>query len=655
MKQQRAKKSIILARVSTEEQARDDHHSIPAQLKNLREYCERKELEIIAEYEFDESASKDRRKKFETAIKEVETSKEPLAITVDKVDRFQRGFKETVRFDELRKEGRVELHFASQSLVIWKNSAPHDLMIWDMLVMMARGYVLQISANVKRSLKYKLEQGQYPGYVPTGYINKVVKISEDRVEHKIIPDPEKAPLIKKAFELYAADKYSLNDLAIIMARAGLKTRQRRMRVDGRLIEREPRPLSKQELNWILRNPFYIGRFRYKNPETGEVQVWDNKDTYEPIIPKRLFKKVQTILGRKSQSISKFEFYKFRGLITCGFCGCKLTPEDMWRNYKDKEKVKGKYIYYRCTSGKKSIDPNWYERLGTRHSGVVRNKKGEIVRVSCPQRYWKEEEIEEDIKEVLGVLHYDEKVFERIRKALRSDFEQRMELTEAQVKSLNKEKTEEEQLKRELIRSIAKEKDPELKFDFKKEYEAIKLELEKIEEDISFYEKAMEIDADKIVDTMIMLSDLKQQYEKLDDEKKRELVMLCFSRISARRGETRIKGRKVGFDSLDFGWNEPFSDLLEQGLDKILADIEGGKGSGGASHWPITKVASRGVAFDSLGQKQRVFEPYSLSLSSMVAVAISQNLCPEHSNQLSRKWRCLRQIFKTFIIGKKNIK
>jgi hypothetical protein len=32
-----------------------------------------------------------------------------------------------------------------------------------------------------------------------------------------------------------------------------------------------------------------------------------------------------------------------------------------------------------------------------------------------------------------------------------------------------------------------------------------------------------------------------------------------------------------------------------------------------------------VAFDSLGQKQRVFEPYCLSLSSMVAADISQNL------------------------------
>jgi hypothetical protein len=34
---------------------------------------------------------------------------------------------------------------------------------------------------------------------------------------------------------------------------------------------------------------------------------------------------------------------------------------------------------------------------------------------------------------------------------------------------------------------------------------------------------------------------------------------------------------------------------------------------------------------SLAQKQRVFEPYSLSLSSMVATAISQNLC--FTNQL----------------------
>jgi uncharacterized BrkB/YihY/UPF0761 family membrane protein len=45
-----------------------------------------------------------------------------------------------------------------------------------------------------------------------------------------------------------------------------------------------------------------------------------------------------------------------------------------------------------------------------------------------------------------------------------------------------------------------------------------------------------------------------------------------------------------------------------------------------------------VAFDSLGQKQRVFDPYCLSLSSMVAAATSQNLCFECRVSLSRIWK-----------------
>jgi hypothetical protein len=44
-----------------------------------------------------------------------------------------------------------------------------------------------------------------------------------------------------------------------------------------------------------------------------------------------------------------------------------------------------------------------------------------------------------------------------------------------------------------------------------------------------------------------------------------------------------------------------------------------------------------VAFDSLGQKQHVLKPYNLSLSSMVAAAISQNLYL--SNELLRIRRC----------------
>jgi hypothetical protein len=51
--------------------------------------------------------------------------------------------------------------------------------------------------------------------------------------------------------------------------------------------------------------------------------------------------------------------------------------------------------------------------------------------------------------------------------------------------------------------------------------------------------------------------------------------------------------------------------LEQGIDNILEDFVGGKGGGGASHWPTTKVERGGAGFDSLGQNLRVFDALSL--------------------------------------------
>jgi hypothetical protein len=48
-------------------------------------------------------------------------------------------------------------------------------------------------------------------------------------------------------------------------------------------------------------------------------------------------------------------------------------------------------------------------------------------------------------------------------------------------------------------------------------------------------------------------------------------------------------------------------------------------------WGLAPFIPCGTIY-SLGQKQRVLEPYSLSLSSMVAAAISQNPFPEHSKK-----------------------
>ncbi len=86
--------------------------------------------------------------------------------------------------------------------------------------------------------------------------------------------------------------------------------------------------------------------------------------------------------------AKHEF-TYSHLITCGNCGCSLVGE----------RKKGKYVYDHCTG----------------------------VKGKCGEPYVREEVLEAQFSKVLGSLHFNEKVFEWIRTALRnSHAEQKQE-------------------------------------------------------------------------------------------------------------------------------------------------------------------------------------------------------------------------------------
>ena len=182
-------KAIILARVSKEDQL--EGQSIPAQLARSRQWCKDKKLVIKSEYQFDESSTKDQRKKFEKVIDEIRQSKEPIALVVETIDRLQRSFKESVMLDEFRKSGKLEIHFLREGLVVSDKSNSSELLRWDMGVMFARSYVLQLSDNVKRSIEGRLRNGQWIGRPRMGYMN----ITREDGTRDIVQDPERAHLI----------------------------------------------------------------------------------------------------------------------------------------------------------------------------------------------------------------------------------------------------------------------------------------------------------------------------------------------------------------------------------------------------------------------------------------------------------------------------
>lgn len=181
---------------------------------------------------------------------------------------------------------------------------------------MATQYIRDLSTNVKRGNRAKLERGEWPNHAPLGYYN-------DKGTKTIRVDRKIAPFIKRAFELYVTNEYSLQTIANMLFEEGLRTKT------GNKV------FKSQVHNWLNKS-FYCGLME----RDGKLY----KGNHKPIISTQLFNFAQDILNDKRHTVHKKHFYAARGFLTCGNCGCVLTAD----------KKKG-ITYYYCTNGKGHCD------------------------------------------------------------------------------------------------------------------------------------------------------------------------------------------------------------------------------------------------------------------------------------------------------------
>ena len=304
-------KAILLARVSSREQ--EDGMSIPSQERRLREYAERKGLTVDQVFKITESSTRGARKEFEKVIQLIKKSREPVALIADTVDRIQRSFKESFILDDLRKAGKVEIHFVREGLILNAKANNVDIMRWDMGVMFAKNYVLQMSDNIKRSKEQAAKNGIWMGLAPTGYMHTI----DDNGNKTIVPDPTIAPFITKMFEFYATGTYSLAKLRDEITAMGARTKK-------------GKKFANSQINKILKKPFYCGIMETKY---GVVE-----HNYPRLTTPETFQRIQEIInGYKSKPHkTKAKPFILKGMITCANCGCVVTPEIK----------KGRYVYYR---------------------------------------------------------------------------------------------------------------------------------------------------------------------------------------------------------------------------------------------------------------------------------------------------------------------
>jgi site-specific DNA recombinase len=118
---------------------------------------------------------------------------------------------------------------------------------------MANQYIRDLSKNVKRGLKSKLDKGWMPCTAPLGYLNTKVEI---RGENYIIKDPERYDLIRKGWDMLLTGNYNVAQVMKQLNEWGFRTRLWKKKGD--------KPLGKSTAYKIFNNAFYAGLIPYKD-------------------------------------------------------------------------------------------------------------------------------------------------------------------------------------------------------------------------------------------------------------------------------------------------------------------------------------------------------------------------------------------------------
>lgn len=369
-------KAIILARVSTEEQ-KEAGNSLPAQISRLKRYCERKNLDIIQTYSFDESAYKTKRDEFDKILDKIKSVKENVAVCFDKVDRFSRNVFDTrvSALYDLAMEDKIELHFASDNQVINSKISAAEKFQFGISLGLAKYFSDAISDNTRRAIEQKLRNGEIVRKAPIGYLNHT---NEDGSK-TVILDPERSGYITKIFEMYSTGNHSMQTISDYMSDAGLTSNTPKR---GKLKVRQ--------IEHILKNPFYYGEQSY----SGE--LYPHK--YDILVSREIFDNCTRIRQERNTNI-KIDSKPFilKGLMKCKKCDCAITPE----------MHKGKYIYYHCTN---------YKRI-------------------CKKVFVPEKDILHPIKNLLDNLALPQNKIDELTEALRNNEDSKNKFYKQQINSL----------------------------------------------------------------------------------------------------------------------------------------------------------------------------------------------------------------------------
>ncbi len=329
---------VLYARVSTQRQAEQDL-SIPDQFRQLEEYCQRNQHEIVERFhDPGASATDDNRPGFQDMIGYVlDKGNGTEAILVLTTSRFFREAMGARIYKERLKRAGVRVVSITQEV----SNDPTGTFIEGIFELQDQ-YESQINGfHTLRGMKENARQGNFNGSQPPfGYRVETVEGPGGKPKRKLVPDPVEAETVRLMFLAYVD--------GIDGQRMGSKALTGYLNENGHLA-RGGREWTKMRVQERLADSTYIGEHFFncvdrKNKQEKPRAEWIHIPV-TPIIDEELWKRAVDIRRenrpskRRPPSVAGSRVL-LTGLLYCSKCGARMGLETA---------KSGRYRYYNCSA------------------------------------------------------------------------------------------------------------------------------------------------------------------------------------------------------------------------------------------------------------------------------------------------------------------
>jgi site-specific DNA recombinase len=416
-----------------------DGYSLPAQLGACKRKAASLKAVVVEEFiERSESAKTADRPELQRLLQFVKEHTVKYVI-VHKVDRLARNRVDDALINLALKQAGAELVSVSENI----DQTPSGLLLHGIMSSIAEFYSRNLATEVIKGSIQKAKNGGTPGKAPVGYLNvrQIVNGLEGRT---VEVDPERAPLVRWAFQAYATGDWTIRRLLIELTERGLTT------VPG---PKTPcRPLTVSHLHRMLRHPYYLGVVRYQGV------LYEGK--HEALVDHDTWQRVQELLTAKHLTGERHREHPhyLKGSIFCGQCGSRLIV----CNAKGRG---GIYPYFICigrqrqqaSCKQRALRIEKVEAAVTAYYATVQLKEKELIDVRAF--------LEEELSALRLDAERERRVQERRLVGLTAERKKLLDAHYADAVPLDLLKSEQERLTREI--DSAENRLAEVEGDFKK--------------------------------------------------------------------------------------------------------------------------------------------------------------------------------------------